>query len=613
MNDSARLLLAAMLGPFALGLLLLFLNSGEDARVALDPGPHHEVAPASALESVLATPPLPAIEPSEDPAPKRAESAIAVVEASTKPSGSDPSARIASGWILDPYGRPVVGARVSSWQSTGLARSLNPEHATVTGSDGRFELRLNEHSSSSFVVEHPDYLAWSGQLDADLAATIELEAPHRIRGRVLDARGQAARGSLVSYETQGLRPTRRRVHVDRFGDFEIDGLRPGTLSVSVSGPHGSIPSTEIQVDEEVPALLQLGPTRRIEVSVAGAQGAPLADVRVVLLPRGEPRALESARSSRSGQVVFPAASTGPLSLSAEHSNQRFEAIDVPEGDCQVTLRPLPSGSLVLCSAADGALLVDLVPRDSNEGRDLRLIVPAGAELTCSPLAPGEWTARWTLLPEGGQQPGSLDALVGEDVRILDGQETRLTMTAPACAGIRGSLTRTEARYCAVELQRWNESAILARCAIGSDGSFRFDGLSPGTYGLTLCAEGGGRWTQARVVTLRAGETLPVSLVPFGSTCTILASDADGQPLTRARAWLRNSRAPFAGGTRFDTQGLTVHSAVLPAATADEAGLIQIELFTPDKQLLVIDAPGHEPVEIEIAQDSIRVDAFLSKR
>ncbi|MFT7669617.1 MAG: hypothetical protein ACI8X5_002322 [Planctomycetota bacterium] len=526
--------------------------------------------------------------------------------------------RSIEGQVLDPSGKPLAGARVTPWRMTYLTRCLNASSSKISHDDGRFEITVDSRGPASFTVEHPDYLTWNGDLGTSLPATIQLRAPSTLRGRVLDNRGQAASLSIVHYNTQGLRPVRRQLEVSPNGEFEIGNLEPGDISLWVSGPHGSLEAHNVTVGTDEPLILRLAATRRVLIRVEDAEHHPLDNVRVVLMPRGEPRALESRQTNKEGEAEFSSATTAPLAVTAEHAVHRFETHPVDTLDGQLTLRALPSGTLIITSSANASLILDLQEISAAPASQMRLVIEAGADLQLGALAPGLWEASWSLIPnngrrkapEGGSKQGHDH---GAQFEIKVNEEQRLSVGALPAATIRGRLAWPIGNACAAELREINSAELLARVALDSRGAFTFEGLRESTYLLTICAEGGGRWQSAQALALRSGEQFQVSLAPTGSTYQLTVRDTLGLPISSACASLRDERLAFDNGSTSSSTSTTISSVYIPAACADEFGGIELNLLSSGKTVVIVEAPGFEPIELELPRDSNHVDAQLSRR
>ena len=159
------------------------------------------------------------------------------------------------GWVLDPLGRPLQGARVTPWRRAGNSQVLDKRHSCVTDAAGSFQVLADATGPCELVVEHPDFLLWNDALGEERPVSIQMREPNTLRGRVVTAQGAAAIGAAVHYDTQGLRPARRVVPVDEAGRFAIEGLRPGTLRAFIRGPQGQVGPLEWTVGGDAQELL----------------------------------------------------------------------------------------------------------------------------------------------------------------------------------------------------------------------------------------------------------------------------------------------------------------------------------------------------------------------
>lgn len=529
----------------------------------------------------------------------------------TPPAGLAPAPHVYRGWIHDRAGRPVAGARVTPWTKAGLARRLDGTHAVLSAHDGGFEIPLEAERDLELVVEHAEHVTWRGEAPPT-PAFFELRPAGRLSGHVLDARGRPAAGSRLRFETRSAGAARRELAVDEAGHFAIDGLRAEEVTLWISGPHGSLGPLVVEVEPERELRLELAPGRAIGVAVQGGDGRPVAGARVVLVHGPSGRAIDSGFTPASGRVDFPAAREDELELRIEHPRLRYEPQMLAAGPQELIAKPLPSGALRLSNPSDSELLVELSPDLATAAGPLTLVVGAGAELSCSPLAPGRWSARWSLRGDRNGRPAKPSPGSSAEVVVRADEVSHLGLDAPKPASLCGKTAWSSGEICAVELRASGSPTLLAREALEGE-SFAFAGLEPGSYELTLCARGGGRWRDPRTVELRAGERRELTLAPPSGSIAIQARTVDGTPLPNARAWLREGRRPLARQTRFVDGRLEEGGGHVPPAEADALGRIPLELLSSEEAVVVVEAPGHRPLELAVSSASIHVDAPLSSR
>jgi len=569
--------------------------------------------------------------PTSPPAPVRSVTGSPHPVALAPPDPPPLDGRPIHGWVLDPDGRPVAGARVTPWRRTQLGRSLEPCYSVHTGPDGRFEVRADLRGAASLVVEHGDFLPWEGVLGEESPAWIRLRAPAQLTVRVLDARGQPALGSVIEFAPPEARAGRRRVTVDATGRAQLEGLRPGPLQVRVRGPGGSLGPVELSVGETREVVLELETTRVLTVQVQGSAGEPLSQARVVVMPVGERRVLASARTNAQGLAHFKAAPAGPLALNAEHPGGLFESRIAAEGKHQIRLRSEPVGTLTIATGDTDpgrkprSLLVELSRAAGHGEAPLTLLTQGDRELHCAPLAIGHWIVTWSNLPAGARgtatRAPAVQPIEGAlaHVEIREGEDTRLAIEPPPVAELSGALAGAADGIRVVELTTRDGETVLARSGVDPAGTFGFESLLPGWYSLRLRAEGGGVWNEPRPLFVEPGVPLEVTLTPVASRCLVVARTVDGEPIATARArlhdaltGLRTTRAPGAEATVLSRR-IVVESSHPPAAGANEVGQIELELLPAGPHMVVVAAPGFEPTEVVVEPGIARIDATLRRQ
>ncbi|RYZ41561.1 MAG: carboxypeptidase regulatory-like domain-containing protein, partial [Myxococcaceae bacterium] len=328
------------------------------------------------------------------------------------------------GTVSDDTGRPIAGAKVSTFREDGGPASA--EATTVTSASGRYRLgpvRAGPHAFKIEVAHHLDLevanqsLGWGpGPLDFTLFRAASAE------GTVVDAEGQPIAGISVELHSCGDRgrgcSPEDVTRTDADGHFILDAPKAGSGRIIAEGDPFIASALEVQV----PATsLRLVMNRGASVSghVTDAQGLPVRQASVRLVREEEGDDAEGAETRHgvtdgSGtfllQGLLPGRYVLEATVSREWMNERVsQRIELQERErLDVTLR-LEEGRTLSGVAVDGS------------GQPL-------ANVFISATAPEDDDA-WNQFDEGiGSVPGLAGIRSGPDGRF-----TLRHLTAPRYA------------------------------------------------------------------------------------------------------------------------------------------------------------------------------------
>lgn len=528
---------------------------------------------------------------------------------------SNPPAALLRGFVLAPGDLPLAGARVNVWRDQGFGQELDERLAVTTDARGAFEIGVDALGQVRVVASHASHPRWTGSLDTGESGWIRLAQPSRLLGRVLDSMGSAASGSRVQFEVIGDGAVRQERRVDETGRFDLRDLKGTALRLWITGPHGSMGPLELDVLGEVERVFELAPTRELLVRVETSTGSPIEQARVLLEDEQGVRVAGESRTGADGQTTL-VAPTGPMTLVVEHREHRFETMRVGAQSRPLVVHPAPSGSIELRSKSDTRLVLWLEREEAPEESRLQLLLRPGQAMTCSPLQPGSWLARWRSLPAGAGLQGTAEDWEGArelPVPLEADQVATLELETPAGAAISGVVAGHVPSFCAIELWRARDQEPLSRSPIEATGHFRVEGLEAGAYRLVICAKGEGRWSDGRWIELRAGEVQQLRLEPIAPSLAVFARDENGGSILSATAELVESGKPFPASTHFDGTQRSTSPSRVPKAKADLQGRIQLDLISSESTEILVQAPGYVPVQITVDPNSFQVDALLRRR
>jgi RNA polymerase sigma factor (sigma-70 family) len=238
-----------------------------------------------------------------------------------KPAGQVSGRVVASG-------RPVAGAMVRLARQDGT--DIPFVVSAVTDVQGEFLLR-------GVVPAH--YRLWArkgkdaGRLEAPLTVgeaevvrnlSLALERRAVIAGRVRSADGRPLAGAQLWFQREeGTVAQEPQTSTDEQGDYRIEGVLPGsyTLSASAAGHAGEQRQVTVDATDLAGMDYRLSPEARLRGRLSTAEGRAAPGVRVVVLPArrlgpDEPMFV-SARTSSDGTFHLEGLHPGPVRVGAE--------------------------------------------------------------------------------------------------------------------------------------------------------------------------------------------------------------------------------------------------------------------------------------------------------
>lgn len=203
-----------------------------------------------------------------------------------------------SGRVVDAEGRPVEGATVHGEAAeTGSATDRSFVWGT-TGEEGGGRFTIRDAAPSTYVLR----VRASGMGEASLTGvkvvagrttdvgTVTLARSGTVTGMVVDADGQGVPGAtvLVVRDATVRYSDDPKGQTDTSGAFEVRGVRPGRVDVTVSHPAyvgGRASGVDVDVEKETtPVRIVLTRGGRIEGRARHRDGRPFDDGRVSVYP-----------------------------------------------------------------------------------------------------------------------------------------------------------------------------------------------------------------------------------------------------------------------------------------------------------------------------------------
>jgi protocatechuate 3,4-dioxygenase beta subunit len=530
--------------------------------------------------------------------------------------------------IEDAGGGPIAGAVVTF---SALAEAGAPVHL-ATDDAGAVALRL---APGAYVVEAraDGYAAAAQPVVVSTSArslSLRLRPAARIEGRVIDERGAAVPGAIVSatpapaWAGEDRPPARTISGTD--GRFVIEGLEAGRHDLWAVAEAGATPAS-------VPTQLALGETqsdvtlvlaRAWQVRgtvVRGAHATPVAGAEIELVAESGGAAWPALTTTDpSGRFTIVGVGPGRHGLVARDPGGVGETrvlVAVERGDVDGVMVTLASGGSIRGSVSPpGAAAIRLLT--DPEGLTATTVEQAFA-VESRRAATADEAGRFVIddVPPGRYRVrAERSGGVGETaITVVDGETHDATIAiAPASqvvgrvvdergaavAGVTVRLVPTSANPGPAELGLW----MLRRAhdvdgqPSGEDGRFRFDAVPPGDYVLAAFDQVGLRWWAASMRDERGGPR-PLHVGQSGEVhadLVLMAQaevvrgevvDAEGRPIADAVV-----QARFAGSWRQDGR-FEVMADARPEAPvlSDAAGRFVITDLRRGVYDLVAEAPG----------------------
>jgi len=350
-------------------------------------------------------------------------------------------------------GQPVANAMLffSVGDGNGPASDLKQSRSDA---DGRYQIGLDAAGAYAVVVSTGGAFFGGGR------SSIPVQVPDQpnpvvditmktagIAGRVLNVDGKPISGAVVSATaagaaagSQGHRGGAMQDQSDPDGSFLIDGVDPGTYTVTAAAPgyrNATVPPVTVANESDVPAVdVRMEAGRTVRGRVLDANGNPIPGAMVMAAASGGPpsgRDSMPATSDVNGTFLVTAPADGPIDLTAVAGGfPPARAVGVqPEDGVDLTLRAPRAGHVRLSVLdAKGAGLAgarvsckavpDYLGADFMTMLNRPLATDAGGATTVSSLAPGAYELTVTSGTKRATQ----------SVTVSEGAEVVATVTVP---------------------------------------------------------------------------------------------------------------------------------------------------------------------------------------
>lgn len=481
-----------------------------------------------------------------------------------------------SGRVLNTQGATVPNASVS-WQTAGsggggaaagalgrLGGGVASNTATTTDADGLFHFDGLAEGKITVVVDHPDYLEASRDVDPEKESSVDISlgAGATITGSVVAADGRTPiPGAQVSLNPEGDTSAiggSQSTRSDGNGGFLFDHLKGGRFKITAQAPTGTAAAKEViltdnQRQDGVIVAMAAGATLR--GTVTGLPPGSLGGVRV---SANGSNFGDSTQTDDSGAFTFNNVPAGVVRLQARTnvlSGRSASAnVEVPDGGGDVPVQITFDGTSSLSGRVTkagqplGGLFVTALPQEGGSGRSTGQTDDNGS-YSLQGLNDGTFQLALAGSGVSYRTTVAVSGATTQDVQI-------------PTAGITGTVvedgTGTPLESAVIQVETGQETSAVAMKSATTDssGNYSIDGVDSGTYQVTARKSG----YQLKTQTATVGSSEPAQAnfsLTKGAGITIQVSDGQtGQPLhgVTAIAFGGNGGVAFQGSVSLDSTG-----------------------------------------------------------
>lgn len=509
--------------------------------------------------------------------------------------------------VVDEEGKPVPGARLSRVEESsslgpnGVSGSIGFDDLGRTDEQGLYSIAGLEAGTVDILVETDAFqkrlIQGASISEAAPTGTLEVVLTRGavLEGRVLDTDGTPIPGvSVSSYRENAEAFTGLKwATTDASGHYRLEGLAPGSYEMKAERFSDTL-QVKTRVGPGVQHLdLQFQPGTPVSGQVVDPQGAPLACVRLSLVPLDDGDPFNTV-SEADGTFTFDAAPDGEFRLHG--SAPGFAETTDPR---VVSVSGQPVQGLVLRLARGVSITGRLTGADPRQLAQARVKAHLGE--------PGRReTLDGTVNRKGGYEIANVSPGTWEvSAELQDGRsvEARIEIgTGPVSADLEfedgltlsGRVLLDGRPLAAAEI-----SVDGARSKTAYDGGFSVPGLRPGTHQLQILIGPG--IGHSRSVEMERDEEIAVSLSTGGLEGRVLSPD--GLPVAGAVVEVSAEQPDL----HASFEGLNVRTG--------EDGLFSLPRVVDGSYRLRVRAPGFPVTEIHVLVppgDTVHAEVTLDK-
>ncbi len=548
----------------------------------------------------------------------------------------------ASGLVTDPEGAAIAGAEIFvDTEVQGFmamnSRSGQKEGRTRTDSEGRFVVAdlLPDQPVTIFVTKE-GYGAGAAPAvkpPTDEPLIIVLHPAGRLKGRVVDGRGEAIRGATVhtnlDFRTMNHRASIQRrqpswARTDAEGRFLIENVEPGTLQLSVNAP-----SYQQQVRQgielaagaelELEIVLEAGAVVEGTVLTADSEPVVQASISITEQTDGMSRGMQVSAGGQTdveGRYRVEGAPTGSATISVYHADRQrlTKNIEVRSGSqivdlvldrgFEITGQVVdPDGTPVVGAALSTQEVTQAGMTHYSYGSTPLATSTANGTFTLTDVAAGKYTV-------SASREGFAPAL-SEPVEVV-GNVSGVLLELRRGATLKGRVVGLELdELGALTLAAFSQQGGMRRGRVDFSSEYVFENLAAGQWHVQAQVASSGR-SSALQVEVPEGVDEVLKDIEFGTGFTLTGIVIDGeQPLAGANITASSTMGSSGFSAtgpdgRFRIENLKAGSYQVMVMSGmgiqhmDSLELsgdrdLRIEIATGAIAGLVIDAAGGEPV------------------
>jgi hypothetical protein len=495
--------------------------------------------------------------------PKRAD--LGVIEL--------PAGAWIEGQVTDTQGTSIAAARV--WTDLGPVPSMAEEPDAQTDSQGRFHLRAPRGTPIQLIVHHEGYIALQVpgvEAPTREALHLELKAARSLSGRVVGPDGEpVANVTLTRVDERRLNNSLSRSEsplgrTDAQGLFHISGLEPGPTDVRVSAEGYTtrmMRGVPIPQDQDLEGLeIALNRWNVLRIRVLSPDGGPIANALLRAEPQSAPKitniadlemfsgTVGSCLTDERGTCQAEIREPGAYRVSAVVGQREASVlVEAERGATPVELR-MPKAREVsgLVMDRQGKGLAGATVR-LTEGRrsSQETLTGEDGSFTLQDVADGLYALtanRQGFLQSGGPRDLRVEGadVHGLEIQLVEGEEGA-TLTGRLLGLAPEEVERAKVRAFSADLQEEGD--------VGTDGTYRISGLSPGDWTVLASASATNRQLQA-VARIEPGASGSVLDFDFGKGFTLSGKVlVDGAPLANAEVTVMSPNGNQTAQTSYD--------------------------------------------------------------